>query len=55
LDALDRARSDDQNVHMVVDDLGRSGRIWPEADFEGTDLETVSAICFPGSIKIPSW
>jgi hypothetical protein len=32
---------DDQNVYLVVDDLGRHGRIWREADFETTDLETV--------------
>jgi hypothetical protein len=35
-------RGDDQNVYLVVVDLGQNGRIWPEADFEGTDLETVS-------------
>jgi hypothetical protein len=34
-------RGDDQNIYMVADDLGRSGRIWPEADLERTDLETV--------------
>jgi hypothetical protein len=32
---------DDQNVYLVVDDLGRLGRVWREADVEATDLETV--------------
>ena len=32
---------DDQNVYLVVDDLGRFGRVWREADYERTDLETV--------------
>jgi hypothetical protein len=31
----------DQNVYVVLDDLGRLGRIWREADAEQTDLETV--------------
>jgi hypothetical protein len=34
-------RSDDQNVYLVVDDFGRLGRVWREADAEATDLETV--------------
>jgi hypothetical protein len=34
-------RGDDQNVYLVVDDLGRNGRIYREADVETTDLETV--------------
>jgi hypothetical protein len=33
--------SGDQNIYLVMDDLGRLGRIWPEADAETTDLETV--------------
>jgi hypothetical protein len=33
--------SDDQNVYLVVDDLGRLGRVWRETDVEKTDLETV--------------
>jgi hypothetical protein len=34
--------SDDQNVYLVVDDLGgRLGRVWRESDVEKTDLETV--------------
>jgi len=34
-------RGDDQDVYMVVDDLGRLGRVWREADVESTDFETV--------------
>jgi hypothetical protein len=36
-------RGDDQDVCMVDDDLGRHGRIWPEANSETTDFETVVA------------
>ena len=32
---------DDQTVYLVVDDLGRLGRVWREADVDHTDLETV--------------
>jgi hypothetical protein len=46
-------RGDDQNVYMVVDDLGTNGRIWPEADFEGTDLETVIGDLLSGQYKSP--
>jgi hypothetical protein len=31
----------DQTVYMVADDFGRVGRAWREADYDGTDLETV--------------
>jgi hypothetical protein len=31
---------DDQNVYLVVDDLGRNGRVYRKADVETTDLET---------------
>ena len=34
-------RDTDQNVYLVLDDLGRHGRVWREADAETTDLETV--------------
>ena len=34
-------RGDGQNVYRVADDLGQTGRIWPEADIEATDLDTV--------------
>jgi hypothetical protein len=33
----------DQNIYLVMDDLGRFGRVWREADAEHTDLETVIA------------
>jgi hypothetical protein len=33
--------SDGQNVYLVVDDLGRLGRVWREADYERTDQEAV--------------
>ena len=29
---------DDLNVYLVMDDFGRAGRVWPEADAETTDL-----------------
>jgi hypothetical protein len=35
-------RGDDQNVYLVVDDLGRHGRVWREADFEATDWKPSS-------------
>jgi hypothetical protein len=31
-------RNDDQNVYLVIDDLGQLGRVWREADVETTDL-----------------
>jgi hypothetical protein len=31
-------QSDDQNVYLVIDDLGQLGRVWREADVETTDL-----------------
>src|SRR6202023_1915709 len=45
---------DDQIVYLVADDLGRNGRIWPEADFEPTDLETVTIGLLPGQYKNPT-
>jgi len=32
---------DDQTVYLVMDDLGRLGRVWRETDAESTDLEAV--------------
>jgi hypothetical protein len=32
---------DDQNVYLVVDDFGRNGRAYREADVETTNLQTV--------------
>ena len=45
--------ADDQNVYLVVDDLGRHGRVWREADFEATDLETVIQDLMTGQYSTP--
>ena len=45
--------SGDHNVYLVLDDLGRSGRIWAEADAETTDLDTVIADLLAGEYKDP--
>jgi hypothetical protein len=45
--------SDDQNVYMVADDLGRVGRVWREADYESTDLETVVQDLLSGQYHNP--
>ena len=39
--------SGDQNIYLVMDDLGRLGRIWPEADAEATDLKPSSLTFLP--------
>ena len=44
---------EDQTVYLVADDLGRNGRIRPEADFEITDLETVTVGLLTGQYKNP--
>jgi hypothetical protein len=41
-------RGDNHDVYLVVDDLGRLGRAWREADYETTDLETVITDLPPG-------
>jgi hypothetical protein len=46
-------RDDDHSTYMVLDDLGRAGRIWPEADAEATDLDTVIADLLSGQYKNP--
>jgi hypothetical protein len=46
-------RGDDQNVYLVVDDIGRRGRIWPETDIETNDLETVINDLLAGQYKNP--
>jgi hypothetical protein len=46
-------RGDDQNIYMVADDLGRLGHIWPEADLERTDLETVVQDLLEGQYANP--
>jgi hypothetical protein len=32
---------DDQNVYLVMDDLGRLGRVWREAGASAAELEAV--------------
>jgi hypothetical protein len=44
---------DDQNVYLVVDDFGRNGRAYREADVENTDLETVIVDLLEGQYKNP--
>jgi hypothetical protein len=44
---------DDQNVYLVVDDFGRNGRAYREADVEQTDLETVIIDLLTGEYKNP--
>jgi hypothetical protein len=46
-------RDDDQNVYLVMDDLGRPGRVWREADAEATDLETVIIDLLDGQYSNP--
>ena len=43
----------DQTVYLVADDFGRIGRAWPEADYEGTDLETVLQDLLSGQYANP--
>jgi hypothetical protein len=48
-------RGDDHDVYLVVDDLGRLGRVWREADYEATDYETtVVTDMLDGQCKNPS-
>jgi hypothetical protein len=46
-------RGDDQDVYLVVDDLGRLGRVWREADYEDTTFETVVSDLLSGQYKAP--
>lgn len=43
----------DRNIYLVLDNLGRTGRIWRETDAERTDLETVIADLLSGQFKDP--
>jgi hypothetical protein len=45
--------SDDQDVYLVANDLGRLGRIWPDADLERTDLESVVQDLLEGQYSDP--
>jgi len=53
LDASIIPNDDDQNVYLVVDDFGRDGRAWREADVENTDVETVILDLLEGQYKNP--
>jgi hypothetical protein len=44
---------DDHDVYIVVDNLGRFGRVWREAEFEETDYETVILDLLEGQYKNP--
>jgi hypothetical protein len=46
-------KGDDQNVYLVVDDFGRNGRAYREADVETTDLETVILDLLEGQYQSP--
>jgi hypothetical protein len=43
----------DQNVYLVVDDFGRNGQCYREADVETADLETVIVDLLEGQYKNP--
>jgi hypothetical protein len=44
-------RGDDHDVYLVVDDLGRLGRVWREADYATTDFETIVTDLLHGQYK----
>jgi hypothetical protein len=46
-----KPKGDDPTVYLVVDDFGRNGRIFREADIEATDLDTVVADLLDGPYK----
>jgi hypothetical protein len=43
----------DRNIYLVLDDLGRSGWVWREADVGSTDLETVIQDLLEGQYSNP--
>jgi hypothetical protein len=43
----------DETVYLVADDFGRLGRVWREADYETTDLETVIQDLLTGQYSNP--
>jgi hypothetical protein len=47
-------KGDDQNVYLVVDDLGRNVRVYRETDVEAADLETVILDLLSGQYKDPA-
>jgi hypothetical protein len=46
-------RDDDHDVYLVVDDLGRLGWVWREAEYETTDFETVVRDLLEGQYNNP--
>ena len=46
-------KGDDQNVYLVVDDLGHLGQIWREAGVEMTDRESVIIDLLEGQYRYP--
>jgi hypothetical protein len=46
-------KSGDQDVYLVVDDLGRNHRVYREADIETADLETVILDLLEGQYTNP--
>jgi hypothetical protein len=44
---------DDHNVYLVMDDLGRLGRVWREADDSAAELEAVILDLLAGQYKSP--
>jgi hypothetical protein len=44
---------DNQNVYLVLDDFGRIGLAWREADVEKTDMDTVIAGLLSGEYNNP--
>jgi hypothetical protein len=44
---------DDQNVYLVLDDLGQNGRVWREADADDADLEAVISDLLDGQYTNP--
>ena len=46
-------RDDDRDTYQVEDDLGELGRIWPEADSESADFETIVTDLLTGQYKNP--
>jgi hypothetical protein len=46
-------KEDDQEVCLVIEDLGRLGRIYTEADVGATDLETVITDMLSGQYSNP--
>jgi hypothetical protein len=47
-------KSDDQTVYLAVNDFGRNGRAYREADVETADLETVIVDLLDGQYNILS-